>query len=164
MDFCRDRSQRHPFPSEPHQWKSRGSNCIGPPLRDSGFDIRNPAAAGDNAFVSNGCLTSINAPCPSVGPSFTADPNDTVTRNANVGQTTLSWSAPDAQLIEIHSPNGPLFTFQGNRGTAQTALGIGRNDILLTRRHWRKVLTSDTPPPRWWFICKTARPSRGFLF
>jgi len=88
-----------------------------------GFDILNQAAAGDNVFEGNGCLTSINAPCPSVGPSFTADPNPIpVTGITHVGQTTLSWSAPDAQLVEIHigSPNGPLLTLQGNRGTVQT--------------------------------------------
>jgi hypothetical protein len=43
-----------------------------------------------------------------------------------VGQTTLSWNAPDAQVIEIHigSPNGTLYTEQGNRGSIQTGVWV----------------------------------------
>lgn len=88
-----------------------------------GVDIKNLASPGANAFEGNICLTSVNAPCPSVGVSFTANPNPIpVTGGAVLGQTTVSWSAPDAQLIEIHigSPTGPLFTQQGNRGSVQT--------------------------------------------
>ena len=41
---------------------------------------------------------------------------------AGDGTTTISWSAPGAAYIEIHvgSPNGPLFTYDGNQGSAQT--------------------------------------------
>jgi len=59
-----------------------------------------------------------------IGPFLTAGPNPIpVTGNAVVGSTTISWSAPDAQVIEIHigSPDGPLFTRMGNRGSIQTA-------------------------------------------
>lgn len=58
-----------------------------------------------------------------IGPSLTASPNPIpVTGNAFVGSTTISWSAPDAQVIEIHigSPDGPLLTRMGNRGSIQT--------------------------------------------
>jgi hypothetical protein len=58
-----------------------------------------------------------------IGPSLTAAPNPiSVTGNAVVGSTTISWSAPDAQVIEIHlgSPDGPLFTRMGNRGSIET--------------------------------------------
>jgi hypothetical protein len=93
------------------------------PSSSSGLDILNLAAAGANAFEGNVCVTSVNAPCPSLGPSLTANPNPIlVTGNAIVGQTTITWSAPDAQVIEIHigGPNGALFTSQGNRGSIQT--------------------------------------------
>jgi cytochrome c551/c552 len=117
------------------------------PSTTSGFDILNLAAAEDNAFVGNGCLTSINAPCPSVGPSFTADPNPIlVTGNAIVGQTTLSWNAPGAQLVEIRigSPNGQLFTLQGNRGTLQTGPWVSDGlTFYLQDVTGGKALTSD---------------------
>jgi hypothetical protein len=54
---------------------------------------------------------------------LTSSPNPIpVTGNAIVGSTTLSWSAPDATVIEIHigSPNGKLFTQNGNKGSIQT--------------------------------------------
>jgi parallel beta-helix repeat protein len=109
----------------------RGNTIVGnPPVQiavdhtaDGGFDIKNLADAGANTFEGNICRTSVNAPCPSVGPSLTANPNPiTVTGNAIVGSTTISWNAPDAQIIEIHigSPNGALLTTQGNRGSIQT--------------------------------------------
>lgn len=34
----------------------------------SGVDIKNQAAAGANTFEDNVCLTSLNAPCPTVAP------------------------------------------------------------------------------------------------
>ena len=53
---------------------------------NSGFDIKNLADAGANNFVGNICVSSLNAPCPSVGPSLTASPNPIlVTGNALVG-------------------------------------------------------------------------------
>ena len=39
----------------------------------SGFDIKNSAAAGDNTFGGNVCLTGTNAPCPVLAP-----PNNSV--------------------------------------------------------------------------------------
>ncbi len=90
---------------------------------NGGFDIKNLADAGANAFEGNICVTSVNAPCPSVGPSLTANPNPIpVAGKVSVGSTTINWIAPDAQVTEIHigSPNGPLFAGGGNRGSAQT--------------------------------------------
>jgi hypothetical protein len=34
----------------------------------SGWDIKNLAADGANTFTHNVCLTSVNAPCPAIGP------------------------------------------------------------------------------------------------
>jgi parallel beta-helix repeat protein len=93
----------------------------------SGLDIADGADPGANAFEGNICLTSNNAPCPSVGPSFTASPNPIpITGTAFLGATTLSWNAPDVQVIEIHigSPDGKLVTYMGNRGSFQTGAWI----------------------------------------
>ena len=111
----------------------RGNIIVGnPPVQvavdhtaNSGFDIKNLADAGANTFEGNVCVTSINAPCPSTGPSFTASPNPIpIMGNAFLGSTTLSWNAPDAQVIEIHSPDGKLFTTMGNRGSIQTGTWV----------------------------------------
>jgi hypothetical protein len=70
----------------------------------------------------------MNATCGSVGPSLNANPNPIpVSGNAIVGVTTLSWDAPGSQVIEIHvgTPDGPLFTRMGNRGSAQTGAWVG---------------------------------------
>lgn len=94
---------------------------------DGGVDILNLANAGDNAFLGNICITSVNAPCASLGPAVTASPNPIpVTANAFLGMTTLSWNAPDVQSIEIHidSPTGPLFALSGNRGSVPTGLWV----------------------------------------
>jgi parallel beta-helix repeat protein len=113
----------------------------------SGVDIKNLADAGANTFEGNICVSSVNAPCPSVGPSLTANPNPIpVTGSANLGTTTLSWNAPDAQLIEIHtnSPDGPLFTMQGSRGTIQTGPWVSDGlTFYLQDVTGGKPLTSD---------------------
>jgi hypothetical protein len=113
----------------------RGNLVIGnPPVQVSldntssgGLDIKNQADPGANAFEGNVCGSAINAPCSAVAPSLTASPNPIpVTGNSIVGQTTLNWNAPDAQVIEIHigSPNGTLLTAQGNRGSIQTGVWV----------------------------------------
>ena len=94
---------------------------------DSGVDILNMANAGDNAFVGNVCMTSVNAPCSALGPSLTASPNPIQIAGGTIlGQTTISWSAPDAQVVEVHlgSPNGPLFAQGGSRGSAKTGTWV----------------------------------------
>ena len=56
------------------------------------------------------------------GASLTASPNPIPVTGAADGTTTIIWSAPSAAYIEIHvgSPNGPLFTYDGNYGSAKT--------------------------------------------
>ena len=113
----------------------RGNLVIGnPPVQvsvdnasTSGVDVKNLADTGANSFEGNVCGTAINAPCSPVGPSLTASPNPIpVTGNASLGQTTLSWNAPNADVIEIHigSPSGALFTQMGTRGSIQTGLWV----------------------------------------
>ena len=113
----------------------RGNFVIGnPPVQVSldntssaGLDIKNLADSGANAFEGNVCGTATNAPCSSVAPSLTASPNPIpITGSTIVGQTTLSWNAPDATVIEIHigSPDGTALTEQGNRGSIQTGAWV----------------------------------------
>ena len=93
----------------------------------TGFDIKNLADAGANTFVGNICVTSLNAPCPSVGPSLTASPNPIpVAGGAFQGSTTISWNAPGAEMVEIRigSPDGKLFTRMGYRGSIQTGAWV----------------------------------------
>jgi cytochrome c551/c552 len=137
----------------------------------SGLDIKNLTPAGANAFVGNTCVTAVNAPCPSVGPSLTASPNPIpVAAGSIAGQTTLSWNAPDAQFIEIHlgSPNGQLFTFMGNRGSIQTGPWVadgttfylqdvtGGNPrtvdytLAMLVVHLQTTTTNGVMPPRFW--------------
>ena len=133
----------------------RGNTIVGnPPVQiavdhtaNGGFDIKNLSDAGANAFEGNICMTSVNAPCPSVGPSLTANPNPiTVTGNAIVGSTTINWNAPDAQVIEIHigSPDGTLLTQQLNRGSIQTGTWVSDGlTFYLQDVTGGKPLTSD---------------------
>jgi hypothetical protein len=92
------------------------------------FDVRNLATPGANDFVGNTCVTSINAPCPSIGSStLSANPNPIpVTGAAVLGMTTISWMAPGAEAVEVRigSPNGALFVGGGSRGSAQTGLWV----------------------------------------
>ena len=121
----------------------RGNTVLGnPPVQiavdhpataSAGFDIKNLASAGANVFVGNICLSSLNAPCPSVGPSLTANPNPIqVTGEGALGSTTLTWRAPDAATIEIRvgSPNGPLLTTMGNRGSVQTGSWVSDGTVF----------------------------------
>jgi hypothetical protein len=56
------------------------------------------------------------------GTSLTASPNPIPVTGSALGTTTISWNAPNATYIEIHigSPNGPLFVWSANHGSAQT--------------------------------------------
>jgi hypothetical protein len=63
-----------------------------------------------------------------------------------LGRTTISWSAPEAQVIEIHigSPDGQLFTINGNRGSIQTGLWVSDGlTFYLQDVTGGKPLTSD---------------------
>jgi hypothetical protein len=78
------------------------------------------AAAGTGAGSGVGIQVWRN------GASLTALPNpDPVTAGA-LGTVTLVWKAPNAKLIEIHvgSANGPLFTQDGNKGSATTGAWV----------------------------------------
>ena len=92
----------------------------------SGFDVLNLATPGANDFLGNTCVTSINAPCPSISPTLTANPNPIpITGSATVGMTTITWLAPaEAVEVRIGSPNGALFAIGGNRGSAPTGLWV----------------------------------------
>ena len=57
------------------------------------------------------------------GASITAFPNPVpVSIGSASGATTIFWNAPNADAIEIHigAPNGPLFTYDSNSGSAST--------------------------------------------
>ena len=97
------------------------------PSTTSGVDVLNLATPDANTFVGNTCVTSINAPCPSIGFTLTANPNPIpVTGAAVLGMTTISWIAPGAEAVEVRigSPNGALFTGGSSRGSAQTGLWV----------------------------------------
>ena len=56
------------------------------------------------------------------GASITAVPNPIPVTGSALGTATISWNAPNAQVIEVHvgSPTGALFTQNGNRGSMTT--------------------------------------------
>jgi DNA-binding beta-propeller fold protein YncE len=56
------------------------------------------------------------------GASITALPNPITVTGSGFGTATISWNAPNAQVIEVHvgSPAGALFTQNGNRGSMST--------------------------------------------
>jgi len=61
------------------------------------------------------------------GASLTVVPNPIpVTGGATLGTATLTWKAPNAQIIEIHvgSPTGPLFSHFGFKGSATTGAWV----------------------------------------
>jgi hypothetical protein len=96
-----------------------------------------------NAFQSNSGTTVETW----IGPLLTASPNPIpVTGNDFLGSTTISWSAPDAQVVEVHigSADGPLFTRMGSRGSAQTGKWVPDGETFyLQDVTGGKPLTSD---------------------
>lgn len=97
------------------------------PSATQGFDIRNLATPGANVFIGNTCDTSVNAPCPALEPSLTANPNPIpVTGSAGYGMTTINWMAQAAEAVEVRigAPDGVLFVDGGSRGSAQTGLWV----------------------------------------
>ncbi len=78
------------------------------------------AAAGTGAGSGVGIQVWRN------GASLTAVPNPIPVTGGILGTATLSWRAPNAQVIEIHvgSPSGPLFTHNTNRGSMITGLWV----------------------------------------
>jgi parallel beta-helix repeat protein len=93
----------------------------------TGVDIRDLSSSGANAFEGNTCLTSLNALCPSVGPSLSASPNPIpVAVGASAGSATINWIAPGTEAVEIHigGPAGKLLAEGGDRGSAQTGVWV----------------------------------------
>ena len=85
------------------------------------------ANATSGGFFPNGVNGSLNTssgvPAATDGASLTASPNPiALTPGSSTGVTTISWSAPGAQFIQIrvNSPTGTLFTYDGNSGSMQT--------------------------------------------
>jgi hypothetical protein len=84
------------------------------------------ANATSGGFFPKGVNGSINAasatPAAYDGATLTASPNPIPANGAAFGQTTISWTAPLSQLIEIRvgAPNGPLFTYNYPTGSAMT--------------------------------------------
>ncbi len=84
------------------------------------------ANATSGGFFPTGVNGNIKAasgsgPSPS-GNSITASPNPIPVQGGNLGQTTISWNAPNASVVEIRvgSPTGQLFAMQGKSGSMMT--------------------------------------------
>jgi hypothetical protein len=60
------------------------------------------------------------------GASMTAVPNPIPVTDGAFGTATISWTAPNAQIVEIHvgSPSGALFTHNTNTGSMSTEAWI----------------------------------------
>ena len=89
-------------------------------------DVRNLSGSDTNVFQANICLTSVNAPCPAIGPpSLTAKPNP-IPVTGVLGTTTITWMAPGTEAVEVRigSPDGRLFVTGGDRGSAQTGAWV----------------------------------------
>ncbi|HWF47119.1 MAG TPA: trypsin-like peptidase domain-containing protein [Bryobacteraceae bacterium] len=65
-------------------------------------------------------------PTGGVQSTITASPNPIPVAAGQLGTTTLQWYAPLATLVEVHvgSPTGPLFTRNGNEGSATTGAWV----------------------------------------
>jgi hypothetical protein len=75
------------------------------------------------AAAGTGTGTGVGVQAWRNGAILTAIPNPaTVAGSGTVATVTVTWKAPNAQLIEIHvgSPSGPLFTQNGSHGSATT--------------------------------------------
>jgi len=87
------------------------------------------AADGDNnevfvavAAAGTGTGSAVGIQVWRNGASITAVPNPIPVTGSAFGTATISWIAPNAQVIEVHvgSPSGPLFTQNTNRGSMTT--------------------------------------------
>lgn len=90
---------------------------------------------------------AINVPCPSAGPFLTASPNAIpVTGDAVHGSTTLSWNAPNADVVDIRigAPDGPSIGRHGPFGTTSTGVWVSDGmTFYLQDVTGGKPLTSD---------------------
>jgi hypothetical protein len=83
----------------------------------------NAVAGGFFPNGVNGILnTSSATPAVSDSAMLTASPNPITVTSGIYGQTTISWNAPSASIIQVHvgAPNGPLFTDNFNSGSMMT--------------------------------------------
>ncbi|MBY0502796.1 MAG: ferritin-like domain-containing protein [Bryobacteraceae bacterium] len=75
----------------------------------------------------NGNLRAASGTAPTpTGNSITASPNPVPVQGGNLGQTTISWNAPNASVVEIRlgGPTGQLFAMQGKSGSMMTGRWI----------------------------------------
>lgn len=87
----------------------------------------NVSAGGFFPNGVNGILnTSSATPAVSDGPTISASPNPINSNGTGFGMTTISWSAPMAQLIEVRisSPTGALFTDNFPTGSMPTGAWV----------------------------------------
>jgi len=124
------------------------------------------AGASSGGFFPSGVngspalSTAAATPATNDGASLTATPNPIPVANAgSYGQTTLTWNAPGASVIQIHvnSPTGPLFTDNGSSGSMMTGVWVNNgtqfflqdvsNGKALTPSNTLAVLTVTTTHP-----------------
>ena len=79
-----------------------------------------PTGVNGNIKAASGA-----APTPT-GNSITASPNPIPVQGGNLGQTTISWNAPNASVVEIRigGPTGQLFAMQGKSGSMMTGTWV----------------------------------------
>ena len=96
--------------------------------------VANATSGGFFPAGTNGNLvTSASAAATTDASTFSASPNPIpVTSGVIYGQTTVSWSAPSAQYVEVHigSPTGPLFAYSGASGSMATGNWVTDGMIL----------------------------------
>jgi hypothetical protein len=118
----------HPPPPFGNQFFPTDSNALSEtrtPQQVLFLAYNAPSASGGGFFpngVNGNISTSSATAASSDGATLTATPNPIpVTGNA-AGTTSISWSAPTAQIIQIRvgSPTGPLFTNNLNTGSMTT--------------------------------------------
>ncbi len=85
------------------------------------------------AGVNGNLVTSAAAGASTDGSTFTASPNPIpVAPGVTYAATTLTWSAPSAQYVEVHvgSPTGPLFAYTGSSGSMTTGNWVTDGMVL----------------------------------
>ncbi len=91
------------------------------------------AYSGSAAFAaSTSAQASVTVvPAPTAQTSFTVAPVQ-VLPGVTVGSTTVTWSTPSAGAVEVHvgAPNGPLFTYAGSSGSAQTGNWVTDGEVF----------------------------------
>lgn len=86
----------------------------------------NLAAGGFFPNGMNGIINTSAAAATSDSPTLTASPNPIPVQGSADGQTTISWNAPNAKIIQVRigAPNGPLFTDNFNSGSMTTGAWV----------------------------------------